>query len=405
MLGFLVGEQKEFSKLFTKLRFEWRTAKGDLSFSALKAGWFEISFSNHVDLNRIWEACPYHVFSQLLLLKQWHSGFDPSKESISQLDLWVRLHFLPEEFANSDTLTTILEGNFVGSFLKMDPSRNSNRMNMFTHFCINTNVALNKKIIIPDDNCNPIKYKLWFDDFPDGCGACGLPDHVFEESTNRAIPIPILKITIRKQSSTKPTGRASTNNKILPQHNVYLKHQNKPYLAHNSGVNFVYESEESDEMPILDPELDLELDSQPHLIFASVVDVDDEFPLALENFLVHMSPKKSDYGDMEPMNVDTLEQDEPSNLHEQGDNEYYEEEVEEPYEDDDTLLNLEIEQDSQLNTPSNPTGIEGLLSPAMETYETHPTDQEIDNFINYSPIADQENTNVSEASSTRSIIL
>ncbi|KAL8136347.1 hypothetical protein V2J09_002348 [Rumex salicifolius] len=108
-----------------------------------------------------------------------------------------------------------------------------------------------------------------------------------------------------------------------------------------------------------------------------------------------------DYGDIEPMNVDTLEQDEPSNLHEyegKEDYEYYEKEVEEPYEDDDTLLNLEIEQDSQLNTPSNSTGIEGLLSPAMETYETHPTDQEIDNFINYFPIVDQENTNVSEAS-------
>ncbi|KAL8154066.1 hypothetical protein V2J09_011826, partial [Rumex salicifolius] len=108
-----------------------------------------------------------------------------------------------------------------------------------------------------------------------------------------------------------------------------------------------------------------------------------------------------DFGDLEPMNVDTPEQYEPSNYHEnkgQEDNEYYEEEDEEPYEDDDTCLNLEIEQDSQLNTPSNPTRIEGFLSPALETYETHPTDQEVDNFINYSPTADQENANVSEAS-------
>ncbi|KAL8154028.1 hypothetical protein V2J09_011788 [Rumex salicifolius] len=78
-----------------------------------------------------------------------------------------------------------------------------------------------------------------------------------------------------------------------------------------------------------------------------------------------------DFGDLEPMNVNSPKQDEPRNYHEnegQEDNEYYKEEDEEPYEDDDTHLNLVIEQDSQLNTPSNPTGIERLLSPAVETY-------------------------------------
>ncbi|KAL8160073.1 hypothetical protein V2J09_001610 [Rumex salicifolius] len=117
-------------------------------------------------------------------------------------------------------------------------------------------------------------------------------------------------------------------------------------------------------MLILDPEFDLELDSQPHLIFAShepeeIRDVQQQQHANIPN-LAQENLTFEDYGDMEPMNVDTLEQDEPSNLHEyQGkeDNEYYEEEVEEPYEDDDTFLNLEIKQDSQLNIPSNLIGI------------------------------------------------
>ncbi|KAL8136348.1 hypothetical protein V2J09_002349 [Rumex salicifolius] len=199
----------------------------------------------------------------------------------------------------------------------MDPSHKNNRMNMFTRFCINTDVVLNvrKKIIIPDDNCNPLKYKLWFDDFLDGCGACGLTDHVFKECLNRAIPISILKITIRKQSSTKPTGHASTassslnedwlnigkNNKILHQHHVYLKYQNKPYLAQNSRANFVYESGESDEMLILDPKLDLELDSQPHLIFASDgINFNDEYEAEKDDGVVNNNRGTTNSGDSIP---------------------------------------------------------------------------------------------------------
>ncbi|KAL8130080.1 hypothetical protein V2J09_019235 [Rumex salicifolius] len=124
--------------------------------------------------------------------------------------------FFPKNLQNSEALTAIIEGNFARSFLKMDPNHNNNRMNMFTRFCINTDVGLNvgKRIIIPDENCNPIKYKLWFDDFSDGCGACGLPDHVFKEYPNRAIPIPILRITIKKSTSkflAEKKSRASSS--------------------------------------------------------------------------------------------------------------------------------------------------------------------------------------------------
>ncbi|KAL8171994.1 hypothetical protein V2J09_023798 [Rumex salicifolius] len=86
---------------------------------------------------------------QLISLPNY-KGEHQSPFFITQLDLWVRLHFLPEEFAKPEALSAIIEGNFARSFIKMDPSHNSNKMNMFTRFCINTDVALNigKKFII-----------------------------------------------------------------------------------------------------------------------------------------------------------------------------------------------------------------------------------------------------------------
>ncbi|KAL8138305.1 hypothetical protein V2J09_004306 [Rumex salicifolius] len=54
-----------------------RYIKGELGFSDLKCGWIEISFSNLLDLKKIWENRPYHISHQLLVMKQWYVGFDP----------------------------------------------------------------------------------------------------------------------------------------------------------------------------------------------------------------------------------------------------------------------------------------------------------------------------------------
>ncbi|KAL8138446.1 hypothetical protein V2J09_004447 [Rumex salicifolius] len=98
-----------------------------------------------------------------------------------------------------------------------------------------------------------------------------------------AIPILILKITIRKKSiksSVGPASMASSSvnqewfemgkkNKSLPNSNQNTFHKKKPYLAGKSGVNITYELGDLDDMLNIDPELDLELDSQPQLIYAS----------------------------------------------------------------------------------------------------------------------------------------
>ncbi|KAL8151750.1 LOW QUALITY PROTEIN: hypothetical protein V2J09_021558, partial [Rumex salicifolius] len=145
------------------------------------------------DFNRVWESNPYHVFSQLLLLKPWYS---------------VRLHSLLEEFANPKDLTTIIEGNFTVVFIRMDPSHNSNRMNMFTRFCINTDVALNigekssfRMIIVIQSNIN---YGLTI-------SRMGVVLVAFQTiyCPNRAILIRILRITIRTKSIKSSMGSAS----------------------------------------------------------------------------------------------------------------------------------------------------------------------------------------------------
>ncbi|KAL8153005.1 hypothetical protein V2J09_010765 [Rumex salicifolius] len=115
LVGFLVEEQNEFPRLFAKHRMEWKPLKDTTTFTILKSGWFEISFSNQADFHLIWANRPYHINS------------------------------------TSFGLTAlIIEGNVIGKLLKMDPMHNSEHSNMFTRFCINTDVEkiIGKGVIV-----------------------------------------------------------------------------------------------------------------------------------------------------------------------------------------------------------------------------------------------------------------
>ncbi|KAL8128764.1 hypothetical protein V2J09_017919 [Rumex salicifolius] len=60
---------------------------GEIRFIDLKFGRFEILFSNPLDLNRIWDARHFRLLGQILL-KKWHTSFDPKIESTSIMDVW-----------------------------------------------------------------------------------------------------------------------------------------------------------------------------------------------------------------------------------------------------------------------------------------------------------------------------
>ncbi|KAL8139912.1 hypothetical protein V2J09_005933 [Rumex salicifolius] len=48
-------------------------------------------------------------------------GFDPHTESISKLDLWIRIHKFSSEYANFDAPSAILKLNKFGTMIRHDP--------------------------------------------------------------------------------------------------------------------------------------------------------------------------------------------------------------------------------------------------------------------------------------------
>lgn len=108
LLGFVVGEPIEFTKLRAKLRKEWGLFGSNVDFFNKQQYWFEIRFKNMSDRNRVWEKRPYHIFGQLLVLKEWKPHFNPTNESKANVDLWFRLPKLSPMFLSREALPTIL---------------------------------------------------------------------------------------------------------------------------------------------------------------------------------------------------------------------------------------------------------------------------------------------------------
>ncbi|GLJ30001.1 hypothetical protein SUGI_0593110 [Cryptomeria japonica] len=67
-------------------------------------------------------------------IKDLRSNFDPKKEEISQIPLWICLYSLPHEYWDMETLKLI--GDKLGGFLKADEALEVNEFNMYARICI-----------------------------------------------------------------------------------------------------------------------------------------------------------------------------------------------------------------------------------------------------------------------------
>ena len=75
-----------------------------------------IVFIEEIDATRILEAL-WTIQQGSLVLRRWHSGFDPLKERAIICHLWVLLPALPSPLWNKDILTGL--ENSIGHFVAL----------------------------------------------------------------------------------------------------------------------------------------------------------------------------------------------------------------------------------------------------------------------------------------------
>lgn len=77
----------------------WKLS-GEVSMVDMGNGFTLLKFTNAIDCNSVLDGQPWFMGGQIYSLQRWKPNFDPVKESLLSVLLWIRLPRLPLEMWN-----------------------------------------------------------------------------------------------------------------------------------------------------------------------------------------------------------------------------------------------------------------------------------------------------------------
>ncbi|XP_057770922.1 uncharacterized protein LOC130990710 [Salvia miltiorrhiza] len=119
----------------------------------------------------IWE-----LSKGLLRLWEWARNFDPFKENSPLGNVWVRIHYLPIEYWNSQVISGI--GRYLGHPLKIDGASAGRDFGQFARILVEIDMSLpllNTLLIDMEDFSFQIEFV--FENLPLYCGRCKITGH------------------------------------------------------------------------------------------------------------------------------------------------------------------------------------------------------------------------------------
>lgn len=89
---------------------------------------------NLEDWNRVVDGVPYFFNSAGLYLQVWKERFNPDKEDMTVVSIWIRLYSLPSEYWKEEILMDL--GNALGYFVKASEQTKMGRYTSYARICV-----------------------------------------------------------------------------------------------------------------------------------------------------------------------------------------------------------------------------------------------------------------------------
>lgn len=212
----MIGESVPLKTLSSKTKADWLLT-GEVIYVDMGNGFTLIKFSNEMDCNYAFFGQPWFVQEQILNLQRWRGDFDPFKECIKSIIVWIRLPSLPLELWGEFILRKLLKQ--VGYVIKIDPDSEDVYKGRFARVCVEVDISKALKMEIKYKRGNSIKSALIdYENLTDICYGCGQQDHQFENCPSFPKSFSI-KIEKRLTDSICPNQVPSQNNQDLPMAN------------------------------------------------------------------------------------------------------------------------------------------------------------------------------------------
>lgn len=103
----MLGESVPLKTIISKTKSEWM-ATGEVKLADVDNGFILIKFANEIDCNHVLFYQPWFVQGQILNLQRWRRDFDPFKEAIESIIIWVHLPGLPVKLWGESILRKLL---------------------------------------------------------------------------------------------------------------------------------------------------------------------------------------------------------------------------------------------------------------------------------------------------------
>ena len=116
LIGKFIGLWPTKKALRSWINVKWHP-KGHITLQLGPKGFFTAIFNCLEDRNKVLDGGPYFFNVAGLFLRGWVEWFNPDKEDLSWVPIWIRLYSLPTEYWDEETLQVI--GNGLGEYVKI----------------------------------------------------------------------------------------------------------------------------------------------------------------------------------------------------------------------------------------------------------------------------------------------
>ncbi|KAK7289688.1 hypothetical protein RIF29_03530 [Crotalaria pallida] len=179
----LLGRKIGFRALETRLNQMW--AKwGVINIIDLENDYFLVKFSNEDDLSNAVLEGPWLIYDHYLTVRQWTPDFNPFKESIERVAVWVRFSGLPIEYYDSKFLHFV--GDRIGRTIRVDKTTFHQERGKYARLCVEVDLT---KPLLGMFQIKEKFYKVEYEGLHLLCLSCGKFGHATEGCPSKPVAV------------------------------------------------------------------------------------------------------------------------------------------------------------------------------------------------------------------------
>lgn len=192
---FLTEKNINFNAMQNVLASLWRPKEG-MEIHDIEGNRFSFVFYHVMDLQKMVEGGPWSFEQNMLVYNTIAGMTDPHTVPLEEVEIWVQLYDIPTGFLSEKILQSV--GNYIGKFVKSDPSNLDGRWKAYVHVKMNVMKPIKRRIKLKREGGEWSWVTFKYEHLSTFCFVCGMLG-IQRENVVLFMPTQIRKLTRRME--------------------------------------------------------------------------------------------------------------------------------------------------------------------------------------------------------------